>query len=110
MRKTHVTARLKLFNGTGKGDSGMSNYSILQKNTLDGFSESAGILYLKMLDVFQQNERKSFLVACRYEDKCAGVLDYIMRNMPNAPDAETRQSLSQFFAKRWRHNFMEAPQ
>ena len=87
----------------------MSNYSILQQNTLDGFSESAGILYMKMLDVFQQNEHKAFMAACRYEDKCAGVLDYILRNMPNAPDDETRCILSQFFADRWRNNFMEVP-
>jgi hypothetical protein len=89
----------------------MSNYSILQQNTLAGLSEPAQFLYLKLLDVFQghkaSGERKAFLAACLFEDRCAGVLDYILRNMPGAPDDRTRSELARFHAERWRHNFME---
>lgn len=91
----------------------MSNYTTLQRNTLDGFSESAGCLYFKLLDVFEghtggDGERKAFLAADRYERDCAGTLDYILRNgpFPNLDD-RTRTELSRFFAERWRHNFME---
>lgn len=86
----------------------MSNYSILQRNTLDGFSETAQVLYLKLTDVFQGNERKAFAVASFYENRCGNVLDYIMRNSPaHQLDARTISQLSAFFAERWRHNFME---
>lgn len=88
----------------------MSNYSILMQNTLDGLSETAGCLYLKLLDVFQghtkEGERKAFLAACDYEEKFGATLDYILRNMPDAPDDETRATLSQFFSERFRNNFM----
>jgi dsDNA-binding SOS-regulon protein len=80
-------------------------------NTLNGLSETAGELYLKLLDVMQghtrEGERKAFMSACRYDQKCGEVLDYILRNAPNAPDERTRIELSRFFAERWRNNFME---
>lgn len=89
----------------------MSNYSILEENTLAGFSETAGCLYLKLLDVFQGDERRAFLTACRYEDEAGGVLDYIMLHGPVGPtgqlDPITYRELSRFMAERWRHNFME---
>jgi hypothetical protein len=87
----------------------VDNYSILERNTLDGFSEPAGILYLKLLDVFQGDERRAFIVACRYEDRFAALIDYILRNMPGPlrPNEKTRRDLFQFFTDRWRHNFME---
>lgn len=92
----------------------MSNYTILAQNTLDGLSETAGILYLKLLDVFEghrskDGERKAFLTACRYEDKCGEVIDYILRNSSaHSIDSRTMADLSRFFAERWRNNFMEA--
>ncbi|MES2783401.1 MAG: hypothetical protein V4657_11435 [Pseudomonadota bacterium] len=85
----------------------MSNHSTLERNTLDGFSEAAGILYLKLIDVYQGHERKAFMAACRFEERCAGVLDYILRNGPMALDAKTKAELSAFFSERWRHNFMD---
>lgn len=84
----------------------MDNHSILERNTLDGLSEPSGILYLKLLDVFQGNERRAFLVACRFEDRCAGLLDYIFQHLLPS-NKNTRHELSQFFSERWRHNFME---
>ena len=88
----------------------MSNYSILQQNTLAGLSETAQCLYLKLLGVFQghtkDGERKALFAASRYDDRFGDVIDYIMRNCPNKPDDKTRQSLSAFFAERWRNNFM----
>jgi hypothetical protein len=88
----------------------MSNYSPLIQNTLDGLSETAGALYLSLLDVMQghtkEGERKAFWTACQYDDGVGGVIDYILNNMPNAPDEATRASLSRFFAKRWQNNFM----
>lgn len=85
----------------------MGNYSILERNTLDGLSEPAGMLYLKLLDVFQGNERRAFIGACRYEDCCASTTDYILRHMPDAPDDETRRKLFEFLTERYRHNLME---
>lgn len=85
----------------------MTNYSCLQQNTLDGLSETAGCLYLKLCDVFQGDERRALFAACRYEDRLGGTLDFILRTMPNAPTPETRAMLSQFFSERYRHNFMD---
>jgi hypothetical protein len=84
----------------------MTNYSFLEQNTLSGFSETAGILYMKLLDVFQGDERKAFWAANRYEDKCGNVIGYILDNMPKAPDSKTRHQISQFFSERYRHNFL----
>lgn len=90
------------------------NYTTLQRNTLDGLSETAGCLYLKLVDAFEghrsrANERRAFLTACRYEDGCGEVIDYILRNNPvHDLDARTLTSLSQFCAERWRHNFIDA--
>lgn len=89
----------------------MSNYTHLQRNTLDGLSEMAGSMYLKLLDVFEgharvDGERRAFLAANRFEAGCAEVLDYILRNMPLGADDRTRAELSRFFAERYRHNFM----
>jgi hypothetical protein len=90
-----------------------TNYSILQQNTLAGLSETAGLLYLKLLDVFEahrsrENECRCLLAACRYDDQAGNVLDFIMRNSPaHNLDAGTLSKLSAFFADRWRHNFME---
>lgn len=92
------------------------NYTILQRNTLDGLSETAGALYLKLIDVFEAhrgraNERKAFLAACRYEDQCGGVLDYILRNSPaHDLDARTLTYLAQFFSERWRHSSVGSAQ
>lgn len=84
-----------------------NNLPILYQNTMAGLSESAGILYLKLIDVFQ-SEKKAFVAACRYENQRGEVLDYILHNMPQArPDQRTISDLSRFFAERWRHNFME---
>ena len=90
-------------------DNGFSemNYSTIQKNTLDGLSESAGVLYLKLCDVFCGDERRAFLEACRYEDRVARVLGYILRRAPLTIDDRTRTDLSTFFAERWRNNFMK---
>lgn len=90
------------------------NYSTLQRNTLDGLSETAGCLYLKLLDTLeahrsQHNERIAFLIACRYDSQVGGVIDYILRHFYhlNKSDPETFAILSQFFSERWRNNFME---
>lgn len=94
----------------------MSNYSILQQNTLAGLSEMAGHLYLKLIDQFEghkspDNERRAFLAACRFEEGCGETLDYTLRHAPLANmDDGTLSTLSAFFAERWRHNFMEHAQ
>jgi dsDNA-binding SOS-regulon protein len=85
----------------------MHNNSILEQNTLYGLSESAGVLYLKLLDQFQGDERRAFLVADRYDRAVGGTLDHILSHMPDAPDAETRKKLSVYFSERWRNNFMD---
>ena len=91
----------------------MSNYRTIERNTLDGLSEMAGILYLRLLDVFQghtpEGERKAFLAACRYEAGCAGVLDYILENYDFAfeKNSKAKSDLKEFFAKRWQYNFMD---
>ena len=91
----------------------MSNYSTLQQNTLLGFSETAGCLYLNLLDKYQgwntnDGERMAFLEAHRYENSVGETLDYILDGAPMwSLDPSTKKSLSGFFADRWRHNFME---
>ncbi|GGZ02546.1 hypothetical protein [Novosphingobium colocasiae] len=88
----------------------MSNYSTLQRNTLAGLSETAGALYLTLLDVFQghtrDGERKAFLAACDYDKQVGSTLDRILRHMPGAPGPMVHAQLSAFFADRWRYNFM----
>lgn len=90
----------------------MRNLAPLQLNTLAGFSETAGALYLDLLDKFEgwadrTGERKAFWTACRYEQECGEALDYILRENPvHDLDARTMSDLSQFFAARWRNNFM----
>lgn len=84
----------------------MSNYSTLQENTLFGFSEAAGALYLALLDRYQQDERRAFFDACEFEDRVSRKLDRILRHMN--PDQKTFTTLSKFFAERWRHNFMDS--
>ena len=88
----------------------MSNYSILEQNTLAGFSETAGCFYLKLIDVFKGDESKAFFVANQYERKVGNVFDYILAYNPVwKADASTKTQLSAFFAERWRHNFMQTP-
>jgi len=95
----------------------MGNYSPLMRNTLDGLSDGAGSLYLKLFEKYQGDERKAFLEACRYEESCGEVVslmiekaceisaqDGIVATNPNA-----RRDLEVFFADRWRHNFMKEP-
>ena len=88
------------------------NYTPLQRNTLDGFGEGAGILYLKLCDVFEAhrspaNERRAFWAAVDYDDGVGGTLDYIFRRNPvHQLDSATISALSRFFAERWRNNFM----
>jgi len=85
----------------------MGNYSTLQHNTLDGLSEMAGMLYLKLTDVLR-NERKAFIAACRFEDNCAATIDHILRNSPvHDLDEKTMSELSRFFSERWRNNFLD---
>jgi hypothetical protein len=95
----------------------MNNYSILQQNALDGFSETAQILYIKLLDVFEahsskKNERRAFLAASYYEDRGGGVIDYILGNYKFCVngkdiDAKTKTELKMFFSERYRHNIMK---
>lgn len=90
------------------------NYSILQRNTLDGLSEAAGILYLKLCDTLQghaslDQDRKAFMCATRFDERCGTVLDHILRNGPIPKlTPKTKTELSKFFAERWCHNFMRA--
>jgi hypothetical protein len=90
------------------------NYSPLQRNTLDGLSETAGVLYLRLCDAFEAhrsraNERRAFYAACDYEDKVGAPLDFVLRHNPvHAIDESTFSALSTFFAERWRNNFMDA--
>ncbi len=93
--------------------AGNSNLPILAQNTLLGLSETAGILYLKLLDQFEgwsnpANERRAFLTACDYEDRCGSVLGHILTAYPGFSHVagKTRADLSRFFSERWRHNFM----
>ena len=88
-----------------------NNYSILQRNTLDGFSETAGCLYLKLLDVFQghksgDSERRAFLEACLYEDAGGGHVGKMLHNPIHNASGETISGLSLFFSERWRNNCM----
>lgn len=84
----------------------MGNYSTLQRNTLDGLSEMAGMLYLKLTDVYR-NEHKAFIAACRFEDNCAATIDYILRSSPvHNLDEKTMSEISHFFSERWRNNFL----
>jgi len=84
----------------------MDNYTTLQRNTLDGLSETAGILYLRLCDQYR-DERKAFWEACRYDDSVGATFDYIVRNSPaHNLDESTITSLSRFMSERWRHNFM----
>jgi len=91
----------------------VTNYSPLQQNSLAALSQTAGHLYLKLVDAFEahrspDNERRAFLAACDYDEKVGGVVDYIIRNSPaHDLDASTMSQLSAFFADRWRHNFMQ---
>ena len=94
----------------------MSNYSILQQNTLAGLSEAGGCLYLTLLDVFQGHtkagEHKALFAATRFDEQCGDVFDYILRNYfdeLDELDEKTRQSISAFFAERYRHSFMDKP-
>ena len=89
------------------------NYTTLQRNTLDGLSEGAAALYLKLVDALQghrpgQAERQAFLAACRYEDAAGRVLDrIILSGCDIDPQSHAHRELSAFFAERYRHNFME---
>lgn len=91
----------------------MSNYSTLSQNTLAGFGEFAGALYLDLLDKYQghsnaTNERKAFWEADSYEKGVGGFIEYVLDNNPaHNLDAKTKTALSHFFAARWRNNFME---
>lgn len=97
----------------------MSNYSILQQNTLLGFSEGAQHLYLRLCDAYQahagqEGERRAFLDACHYEEKVGEVLSYILKMMPIivpeygsiGADRPWVRDLERFFADRYLHNFM----
>lgn len=89
------------------------NYSTLQRNTLDGLSETAGFLYLKLVDTLQGHrpgpaERQAFLEACRYDEVVGRALDRIMLSGCDMdPQSGAYRELSAFFAERYRHNFME---
>ena len=91
----------------------MSNYTHLQRNTLDGLSETGGIFYLKLLDVFEAhtsraNERRAFLAAAKYDEGSGGVLDYIIENSPaHSLTRDVKLSLKRFLSERYRHNFMQ---
>jgi len=91
-----------------------SNYSPLMQNTLDGFSEGAGHLYLKLLEKYQGDERKAFFEADRYERSVGRMASALMAKAleigteqgivgtnPNA-----MSDLEKFLADRWRNNFM----
>lgn len=91
----------------------MTNYTPLQKNTLDGLSETAGILYMDLCDKLKahesrENERVAFLAACGFDMGAGGVFDYIMRNYPGFSDVDdgTKTKLARFCADRYRHNFV----
>jgi hypothetical protein len=84
------------------------NHSILERNTLAGFSEAAGMLYLRLLDQYQGDEQRAFMAANQFEDQCAATLGNIIERYPGFLDITTgtKSKLSRFFAERWRHNFM----
>jgi len=83
----------------------MGNYSNLQLNTLGGFSESAGLLYLELTDALR-SEVDAFRAACRYERECGAVLEHILVHGMDV-DPATKTELAKFMAARWRHNFMD---
>lgn len=85
----------------------MSNNSILEQNTLAGFSETSGILYLKLIET-TQSEKKAFLLADTYERLTGNKLDKILREFPgfSGMPAEVRTALSKFFSERYRNNFI----
>ena len=97
----------------------MSNMTVLQQNTLAGLSETAGMLYLALVDKYQGHragpgERRAFMEAAKYDERTGNVIDYILTNCPLDHWADTprplpqraRTELSSFFAERWRHNFI----
>lgn len=83
----------------------MSNYSVLQHNTMHGFSETASVLYLDLVDKLQC-EKKAFFAACKYEEKLGILLEKLFTSYFEL-DKEVLIQLSTFFAKRYMHNFME---
>lgn len=92
-----------------------SNHSILTANTLLGLSEPAQLLYLTLLDRYQghtdrRGEHRALFAATRFERRCAGTIAYILEHAPTMQEfpPSVRTSLHQFFAERWRHNFMDA--
>ena len=86
----------------------MSNYSILQHNTLYGLSETAGILYLRLCDQYR-DERRAFLEADRYDNRCGEVLHKVLYEYPGFAEIpqQVKTDLSRFMSERWRNNFIE---
>ena len=90
----------------------MSNLSVLAQNTLAGLSETAGLLYLNLLDTYQgwnspTGERQAFFEADRYESLVAGKLDHILENYPGFEQMPPRikADLKAFLTNRWKNNF-----
>lgn len=84
-----------------------TNYSILETNTLDGLSEGGGVVYMRLIDKYQGNERKAFALACVFDDSCGSVLEYILVNGPIDCTPKVRSELLAFHAQRWLNNFLD---
>lgn len=85
----------------------MSNYSILENNTLYGFSEPTQNLYLKLLDTHQGRtkggEMRAFLEADRFERSIGRDLGKALLKAPHPAGVKVRKEVGEFIADRWRH-------
>jgi hypothetical protein len=76
----------------------MSNYSILQQNTLDGLpSEEAKSIYLRGCS---RNERQAFWAACQWEESLKPFLDKFLQMASEPFSGCVPDGLREFFLER----------
>ena len=92
----------------------MSNLPNLVANTCAGFSDSAQHLYLALIDKYEgwtkpEGELRAFIEADHYETYVGNFLTTVFDGMVNQlgykPGPHIQQ-LAQFFADRYRHNYI----
>lgn len=95
---------------------GCDNYSILERNTLDGLGDGAGHLYLKLRAKYQGDDRRAFLEASRYDEEFGRILGLLFAKTAEIRTSQgiiecanpvVEQDLEKFAADRWFHNFRE---
>ena len=89
----------------------MDNYTTLQRNTLEGFSPVAGLVYMRLYDKYEghkskSNEAKALLQADFFEQFCGNTLHKILHEYPwDEINISTICDLEEFLALRYVHNF-----